>query len=78
MGLSEDGRAGGKQAGPRWPGVGAGPSREAAVEQCPEFNGQVEITDCHLENIPETALVGSNCQLTINGTEVEQTTQLPL
>ena len=39
---------------------------------------QVEITDCHLENIPETALVGSNCQLTINGEAVAQTTQLPL
>ena len=39
---------------------------------------QVEITDCHLENIPETALVGSNCSLTINGEPVAQTTQLPL
>ena len=39
---------------------------------------QVNITDCHLENIPETALVGSNCQLTINGEAVAQTTQLPL
>ena len=39
---------------------------------------QVEITDCHFENIKETALVGSNCQLTINGRQVEQTTQLPL
>jgi len=39
---------------------------------------QVEITDCHLENIPETALVGSNCQLTVNGEEVAQTTRLPL
>ena len=39
---------------------------------------QVEITDCHMENISETALVGSNCELTINGQPVEQTTQLPL
>ena len=31
-----------------------------------------------IENIKETALVGSNCQLTINGRQVEQTTQLPL
>ena len=39
---------------------------------------QVKITDCHLENIPQTALVGSNCSLTINGQTAEQTTQLPL
>lgn len=39
---------------------------------------QIEITDCHFENIPETALVGSNCELTINGQPVAQTTQLPL
>ena len=39
---------------------------------------QVEIDDCHLENIPETALVGSNCELTINGAAVEQTSRLPL
>ena len=40
MGLNEDGGAGGKQAGPRWPCVGAGPSREAAVEQCPGGTGK--------------------------------------
>ena len=39
---------------------------------------KVEITDCHMENIAETALVGSNCELTINGQQVAQTTQLPL
>ena len=39
---------------------------------------QVELEDCHFENIPETALVGSNCQLTVNGTQVAQTTRLPL
>ena len=39
---------------------------------------QISIEDCHLENIPETALIGTNCQLTINGEAVEQTTQLPL
>lgn len=39
---------------------------------------QVEISDCHFENIPETALVGSNCQLTVNGEQMAQTTQLPL
>ena len=39
---------------------------------------QVEITDCHFENVNETALAGSNCELTINGQPVAQTTQLPL
>ena len=39
---------------------------------------QVEITDCHFENIDETALVGSNCELTIDGKQVENTTRLPL
>ena len=39
---------------------------------------QVEITDCLFENINETALAGSNCELIINGQPVAQTTQLPL
>lgn len=39
---------------------------------------QVEMEDCHWKNIPKLALVGSNCELTIDEQDVEQTTQLPL